>query len=260
MKLKKNIISLFNNKTDGSSALLGKLNQIIKKESGDLKYISCIIKESRRQFNDFSIIQNYLNEIEKELNNEDALSRIIEYYDNYSEKVNSKIFENGKEYFLNISKVMTLSNSSTINSFLTHLHGVNNKLEVIITESRPKNEGRELAKDILKNRIPVEFISDFSAASFIPSVDAVITGADKILSSGNVVNKTGSRTLAILCRYYKKPFYVITTKDKQSNESKYSPRESDPAEVWKYLDKNLRIRNYYFEEIERDLITRIITD
>jgi translation initiation factor 2B subunit (eIF-2B alpha/beta/delta family) len=260
MKLKKNVLSLFNNKTAGSSSLLIKLNRIIEEESKNKEYMSLIIEESRRHFKDFSIIQNYLSEIEKVWNDAEALSKIFDYYDNYDDTENSKIFENGNEYFLNISKILTLSNSLTIANFLTRLHGVNSKFEVIVTESRPMNEGRVLAKRILKSNIHVEFITDFSAASYIPSVDAVITGADKILSSGNIVNKTGSRTLAILCRHYKKPFYIITTKSKHSKDSEYLPDEKDPAEVWRYSNQKLKVRNYYFEEIERDLITRIITD
>ena len=122
------------------------------------------------------------------------------------------------------------------------------------------NEGKILAKRLLKSSIPVKFVTDFSAASYIPSVNAVIIGADRILSNGNIVNKTGSLTLAILCRYYNKPFYVITTKSKHSKDSEYLPEEKDPAEVWRYSNQKLKVRNYYFEEIERDLITRIITD
>jgi len=122
------------------------------------------------------------------------------------------------------------------------------------------NEGRILAKKLLKSSIPVEFITDFSVASYIPSVDAVITGADKILSNGNIVNKTGSLTLAILCKFYNKSFYVITTHSKNTSDSEYLPEEKDPAELWRYSDQKLKVRNYYFEVIERDLITRIITD
>jgi translation initiation factor 2B subunit (eIF-2B alpha/beta/delta family) len=260
MKLKKDIISLFNNKTAGSSELLIKLNMIMKKESGNKDYISELIKESRRHFSSFSIILNYLDELEKELNNTEAFTKTITYFKDIEENINSKIFEKGKDYFLNVSKVLTLSNSLTISYFLTRLYNSNNKLEVTIAESRPRYEGKVLAKRLLKNNIHVEFITDFSAASSIPLVDAVVTGADKILTNGNIVNKTGSRTLAILCKYFNKPFYVITAKSKLSSESEYFPEEKDPAEVWKYSNKILRTRNYYFEEIERDLITRLITD
>jgi translation initiation factor 2B subunit (eIF-2B alpha/beta/delta family) len=260
MDFKKNIISLFNDRTSGSTSLLIKLNLIIKEETGNKEYLTTIIKESRKHFNDFSIIQNYLNEIANELDNEDELKKIIDLYDDYENKISSKIFDNGREFLINKSKILTLSNSLTIFNFLSRLYSVNKKLEVIVAESRPKKEGRILAKQLLKQGIPTEFITDYSSAKYIESADAVITGADKILSTGNVVNKTGSRALAIICRYFKKPFYVITTKGKLSNDSEYMPEEKDPEEVWRYTDKNLKIRNYYFEEIEGDLITKIITD
>jgi translation initiation factor 2B subunit (eIF-2B alpha/beta/delta family) len=260
MNLKKKIISLFNDRTSGSTSLLIKLNMIMREEMGNKEYLFLLLKESRKQFKEFSIIQNYLDEIEKEPNNHEAFSKIIDYYDDYDNNVNHKIFENGKKYFLNISKILTFSNSLTIANFLTYLYSVNKKLEVIIAESRPKNEGRILAKKLFKKGIPVEFITDFSSAKYIHSAETVITGADKILSTGNIVNKTGSRALAILCRYYNKPFYVITTKSKQSKDAIYMPEEREPKEVWRYTDSKLKVRNYYFEEIERDLITRIITD
>jgi translation initiation factor 2B subunit (eIF-2B alpha/beta/delta family) len=260
MELKRDIVSLFNNNTDGSSSLLSKLNRLLRKELKDIEYITLLIKESRKRFNSFSVIINYLNEIERELNNRDALLKLIDYYQDYEVEVNRRIFDNGRKYFLDKSKILTLSNSLTISSFLTSLYEINKKLEVIIAESRPKNEGRILAARLLKKGIPIEFITDFSSASYIPKSEAVITGADKILSNGNAVNKTGSRALAILCRYYNKPFYVITSKNKYSSEAIYKMEEKNPEEVWKFSNNKLKVRNYYFEEIERDLITRIITD
>ena len=104
MELKKNIISLFNNRTEGSSGLLVKLNRIVKEESGNKDYIALIIEESRKHFKNFSIIQNYLDEIGKKFNSVEALSKKTEYYKDYDNKVNSKIFDNGKEYFLNTFK------------------------------------------------------------------------------------------------------------------------------------------------------------
>jgi translation initiation factor 2B subunit (eIF-2B alpha/beta/delta family) len=150
MKLKRDIVSLFNNKTEGSSALLNKLNKIVKKEIKNKEYLSFLIKESRKHFDTFSTIINYLQDIKKELRNDDALLKIIDYYNEQEEIVNNKIFENGKKYFLEVSKVLTISNSLTVFSFLKRLHFQNRKLEVIIAESRPKNEGKILAKKIIR--------------------------------------------------------------------------------------------------------------
>jgi translation initiation factor 2B subunit (eIF-2B alpha/beta/delta family) len=260
MKLKNNILSLLQDRKAGSTSILIKLNQIMKQEAGNREYMLLILKESRKQFNDFSIIQNYLDEIENKLSNKEDLLKIIDYYEDFDSKVNDKIFENGKEYFLGISRILTLSNSLTIANFLTRLHRNNKKLKVIITESRPRNEGRILAKSLIKQGIPVEFITDFSSAQYIQSADAILTGADKILSTGNIVNKTGSRALAILGKHFNKPFYVITTKNKKSKEAIYLQEEKESEEVWRYTDENLKVRNYYFEEIDSKLVTKVITD
>jgi translation initiation factor 2B subunit (eIF-2B alpha/beta/delta family) len=260
MKLKRDIVSLFNNKTEGSSAILNKLNNIVKKEFKDKEYLLFLIKESQKHFDTFSNILNYLQDIRKELSNDEALLKLINYYSEYEKIVQNKIFENGKKYFLNVSKVITISNSFTVFSFLNKLNSLNSNLEVIIAESRPKNEGKVLAKKLIERGIPIEFITDFSTAYFIQKADVAVIGADKVLSNGNIVNKTGSLALAILCSYYNKPLYVITSKSKITDESSYSHEDKDPTELWRYSHKILKVKNYYFEEIEKDLITRIITD
>jgi len=260
MKLKNDAISVFNNKTEGSSTLLIKLNHLIKSDFKNKKYIALLIKESRVHFNSFAVVLNYLDELEKGISNGKAFPDIIKNIEDHDKNVNLRLFENSRKYFRNVSTVLTISNSQTILTFLRQFHSINKKLNVIIAESRPKNEGKILAKRLLKEGISVGFITDFSTASYLPLIDAAVIGADKILSTGNVINKTGSRTLAILCRYYNKPFYVLTSRGKQVYDKKYIPEQKDPSEVWNYSTKNLTIKNSYFEEVESDLITKIITD
>jgi len=203
---------------------------------------------------------NYLDRLEKDISNKRLFEAIINNMNETERNVNLRIFENSRKYFKNVSKILTISNSKTVLSFLTQLHNTNKKLKVIIAESRPKNEGRLLAKRLIGEGICVEYVTDFSIANYIPGIEAAIIGADKILANGNVVNKTGSKTLAVLCRHFKKPIYVIASKSKLVSEINYIPEGRDPSEVWKYSDNNLTIRNYYFEEVEKNLITKIITD
>jgi translation initiation factor 2B subunit (eIF-2B alpha/beta/delta family) len=95
---------------------------------------------------------------------------------------------------------------------------------------------------------------------FIHKADAVIIGADKILRNGNVINKVGSLATAILCKYYKKPFYVIATRNKFTNEKRLKSGEKDYKEIWNFTHPKLKITNIYFEEIDRRLIIKIITE
>ncbi len=93
---------------------------------------------------------------------------------------------------------------------------------------------------------------------YITKIDAVIIGADKILKNGNVINKIGSLNAAIICKYYNKAFYVVASKNKISNQNKHKPIQLDSNEVWNYSHKNLKVNNFYFEEIDKKLITKII--
>jgi translation initiation factor 2B subunit (eIF-2B alpha/beta/delta family) len=97
-------------------------------------------------------------------------------------------------------------------------------------------------------------------AQAIRNTDAVIIGADSILKNGNVVNKSGSLPLAILCKEYNKPFYVISTKSKISDKQKFKPPKENPGSVWNYKNPKLTVENFPFEEVNKNLITSIITE
>jgi translation initiation factor eIF-2B subunit delta len=117
-----------------------------------------------------------------------------------------------------------------------------------------------MAKELAATGIKVELIIDAMMGIYVNEVDAAIIGADVVLKNGNVVNKTGSKALAVLCKEKKKPFYVVTTKSKVSKENIFKPKKQNPNEVWDDSVKNISVSNIYFEEIERKLITNIFTD
>jgi translation initiation factor eIF-2B subunit delta len=94
----------------------------------------------------------------------------------------------------------------------------------------------------------------------VPKVDAGIIGADIVLKNGNIVNKVGSKSLALLCREYKKPFYAVTSHSKFSKRKIFKPKKENPREIFDKKVKNLSTSNIYFEEIEKKLITKIFTE
>jgi methylthioribose-1-phosphate isomerase len=84
-------------------------------------------------------------------------------------------------------------------------------LQVYVTETRPWLQGARLTSWELKREgIPVTVVVD-SAAGYLMSrglVDALIVGADRVTSRGDVVNKIGTYTLAVLAHRHGIPFYV----------------------------------------------------
>ncbi len=82
---------------------------------------------------------------------------------------------------------------------------------VYADETRPLLQGSRLTAWELKQLgIPVRVLCDSAAAALLESgrVGAVIVGADRITSNGDVANKIGTYGLAILANFHNVPFFV----------------------------------------------------
>ena len=117
-----------------------------------------------------------------------------------------------------------------------------------------------MARKLSKLNISTELITEAAMAPHINKIDAALVGADVILKNGNVVNKTGSLTLAVLCKSHSIPFYVAADKQKFSYTNKFDQKEMPPEEIWRQSNPNIKITNFYFEEINKKLITKIFID
>jgi len=85
------------------------------------------------------------------------------------------------------------------------------RISVIATETRPLLQGARLTVWELKRaNIPVTLITDSMAGYFMRQggIDCVIVGADRIAANGDVANKIGTYSLAVLAKENSIPFYV----------------------------------------------------
>jgi methylthioribose-1-phosphate isomerase len=85
------------------------------------------------------------------------------------------------------------------------------RIQVLVDETRPVLQGARLtAWELTRLGIPSRLITDSMAGDFMRrgKVQAVIVGADRVAVNGDVANKIGTYTLAILCHYHQVPFYV----------------------------------------------------
>jgi methylthioribose-1-phosphate isomerase len=84
-------------------------------------------------------------------------------------------------------------------------------IHVWVDETRPLNQGSRLtAWELSNENIPFHIISDNSGALLMMQnkVDAVITGADRIVSNGDVANKIGTYQKALAAKEHKIPFWL----------------------------------------------------
>jgi methylthioribose-1-phosphate isomerase len=111
-------------------------------------------------------------------------------------------------------------------------------IQVYADETRPFLQGARLtAWELQKDRIPVTVITDNMAGHFmhLGRIDCVIVGADRIAANGDVANKIGTYSVAVLAKENNLPFYVaapISTFDMSIPDGSYIPiEERDPEEV-----------------------------
>ncbi|MDR1367768.1 MAG: S-methyl-5-thioribose-1-phosphate isomerase [Candidatus Accumulibacter sp.] len=83
-------------------------------------------------------------------------------------------------------------------------------IHVWVSETRPRNQGLLTAWELRQRGIPHTVFSDNAAGYLLAQdkIDAVIVGADRIATNGDVANKIGTRLKAIAAHFSKVPFFV----------------------------------------------------
>src|SRR5271165_6782682 len=85
------------------------------------------------------------------------------------------------------------------------------KIHVYADETRPFLQGSRLtAWELMKDGIPTTVISDNMAGAMMKQgkIGAIVVGADRIAANGDVANKIGTYTVAVLAKEHSIPFYV----------------------------------------------------
>jgi methylthioribose-1-phosphate isomerase len=139
-------------------------------------------------------------------------------------------------------------------------------------ETRPFLQGARLtAWELSQDGIPVTVITDNMAGHFmhLGRVDCVIVGADRIAANGDVANKIGTYSVAVLAKENNVPFFVaapISTLDLSITDGSRIPiEERDPDEVRKIRDVAItspgaRVENPAFDVTPARYVSAIITD
>lgn len=161
------------------------------------------------------------------------------------------IAEIGARRIQNNSVVFTHCHSSTVNHLFAKAKADGKNFKVICTETRPAFQGRITAKKLVDLGIETTFIVDSAARTFMNKVDAVFVGADAITSEGNVVNKIGTSSIAVLAMEARTPFYVVTELLKFNAETLSGECEKiehrGSGEVWSEAPDGLKICNPAFD-------------
>jgi len=147
------------------------------------------------------------------------------------------------------------------------------KIHVYVDETRPVLQGARLtAWELMQEKIPCTLITDSMAGYFLfhDMVDLAIVGADRIARNGDVANKIGTYSLAVLCKVHGIPFYVaapLSTIDFSMESGALIPiEERNPREVTHVFGKvqiapdGVAVANPAFDVTPARYVTAIITE
>ncbi len=146
------------------------------------------------------------------------------------------------------------------------------RIMVWVDETRPLLQGARLtAWELVKTGIPATLIADNMAGSLMGrgQVDVVVVGADRIARNGDVANKIGTYSVALLARAHGIPFYVaapISTLDLSLSDGSQIPiEERAPDEVTHHAGRRLapegvRVVNPAFDVTPASCVDAIITE
>ncbi|MCY3414610.1 MAG: S-methyl-5-thioribose-1-phosphate isomerase [Candidatus Heimdallarchaeota archaeon] len=89
-------------------------------------------------------------------------------------------------------------------------HAKGKKFKVYVDETRPRQQGRLTAWELLQEGIDHVIIADNAAGYYIQKgkIQIVITGCDRVLKDGTATNKIGTLEKALVAKYYGVPFYI----------------------------------------------------
>ncbi len=146
------------------------------------------------------------------------------------------------------------------------------KIDVFADETRPFLQGARLtAWELQQDGIATTLITDNMAGHFLHSgrIGCVVVGADRIAANGDVANKIGTYSLAVLAKENNVPFYVaapVSTFDLTLKSGDSIPIEQRSAEEVTHVfgvpvaPENIAVENPAFDVTPARYVTAIISE
>ncbi len=181
---------------------------------------------------------------------EDALARVAGY--------GAELLHDGDTLFM-------YSMSSTVWRVIKAAHDQGKRLRVLVTESRPANEGLWTVEKMIEYGIPVEVNIDAMIGLMVPGSALVMVGADSVAATGRTLCKVGTYPTALVARAHGVPFYVAADTLKFDTSTLLGlPFRVDPVPRHEVLSDDTypaaAVGGALFDETPPGLIAGIITE
>lgn len=151
-------------------------------------------------------------------------------------------------------------------------HRAGKRLHVYVDETRPVLQGARLtAWELQQEGIPLTLITDSMAGYFMRygGIKAIFVGSDRIAANGDVANKIGTYSIAVLAKAHSIPFYVVaprSTIDLKLSSGEQIPIEQRQADEITHIrgveiaPAGIAVANPAFDITPHSYVTAIITE
>jgi methylthioribose-1-phosphate isomerase len=195
-------------------------------------------------------------------------------------EANKKIGEYGAQFIRDGASVLTHCNAGvlatggygTATAPMLNAKKQGKQFRVYADETRPVLQGARLtAWELMQNGIDVTLITDNSAGWLMRQglIDLVIVGTDRTTLNGDVANKIGTYTVAVLSKEHGIPFYVaaptssidfnMASGDRIPIEQR-SPEEVTTIQGVRIAPEGVKALNFAFDVTPSRYVTAFLTE
>ncbi|KAF4070810.1 hypothetical protein AMELA_G00277880 [Ameiurus melas] len=230
--------------------------------------------------NAIKYIKKEISNIPNQCKEEEAKKKLLSCIDNYvNEKIKlaaEGISKYASEKISDGDVILIYGCSSLVNHILCEaFENLQRKFRVIVVDSRPRLEGREALRRLVKRGIRCTYVLISALPYILPEVSKVFLGAHALLANGYVMSRVGTSQIALVAKAYNVPVLVCceTYKfcERVQTDSFVSNELDDPDDLivtrngktqlenWQCV-KSLGLLNLVYDVTPPDFVDLVITE
>ena len=157
--------------------------------------------------------------------------------------------------------IATTTHSSLVERALLEAHAGGKDVRVLLSESRPMNEGQGLARALAKAGIASWFAVDAALPLLLPQAGAVWIGVDAVREK-TFVTKAGTYALLLVAREASVPAYALAQRAKFLPDrcTRLTLPRRAAEDVWADPPPLVSVVNLPFEEVPLGLVRGVVTE
>ncbi|XP_027005193.2 translation initiation factor eIF-2B subunit delta [Tachysurus fulvidraco] len=230
--------------------------------------------------NAIKYIKKEISNIPNQCKEEEAKMKLLSCIDNYvNEKIKlaaEAISKYASEKISDGDVILVYGCSSLVNYILCEAFDkLQRKFRVIVVDSRPRLEGREALRRLVKRGIRCTYVLISALSYILPEVSKVFLGAHALLANGYVMSRVGTSQIALVAKAYNVPVLVCceTYKfcERVQTDSFVSNELDDPDDLivtrkgktqlenWQCVE-SLGLLNLVYDVTPPDFVDLVITE